>query len=426
MDLDAYLKRFNGRPAIVATKPRSNLSGVIVIPCFREPDWELTLQSLITCEPPSSPIEVLIVLNDSEADAPEVHSENQDLLKAISQWSMSHDTDQLQFHVINALGLPKKNAGVGLARKIGMDEALHRLTCSGNLERGWIAGLDADCLCQPNYLNALDNHFRKNPHTSGCSVYYEHPLEGPLPQEIYNTAARYELHLRYYVEALRHAGFPHAYHTIGSAMAATARTYMAQGGMNRRKAGEDFYFLNKIISSGHFTELNSTIVIPSPRTSDRVPFGTGRAVAKYYGQDYFPTYSWKSIQALKTFFETVRLYDPFTQRGKILTKLQGVPSIITDYIETVKGWEQWQKCIDGTNASSAYLRRFFQWFDAFQCMKCLHFMRDNGHGEMDVLTAAQSVLRTINTPPSPQKKIDEVCALKFLRERQKSIWKMDL
>ena len=51
--------------------------------------------------------------------------------------------------------------------------------------------------------------------------------------------------------------------------------------MNRKKAGEDFYFLQKLFDAGHFSECNTTRVIPSPRPSDRVIFGTGPAIREY-------------------------------------------------------------------------------------------------------------------------------------------------
>jgi hypothetical protein len=143
-----------------------------------------------------------------------------------------------------------------------------------------IACFDADCTCDPNYLAATENFFQSQPSAPGASIYFEHPLDGENREPI----ALYELHLRYYVEALRYAGFPHAYHTIGSSMAARADPYFKQGGMNKRKAGEDFYFLHKIIPLGGFGEINDTRVIPSPRASHRVPFGTGRAPAPLVGQ----------------------------------------------------------------------------------------------------------------------------------------------
>ncbi len=60
--------------------------------------------------------------------------------------------------------------------------------------------------------------------------------------------------------------------------------------MNKRKAGEDFYFIQKIIELGNYTELNTTGVIPSPRISNRVPFGTGKAIGDWVKQgseEYF-------------------------------------------------------------------------------------------------------------------------------------------
>src|SRR5207249_6387595 len=106
-------------------------------------------------------------------------------------------------------------------------------------------------------------HFRENPRSPGCSIYFEHPLEGPLDARVYDAISTYELHLRYYVQALRYAGFPYAYHTFGSCMTVRADAYMEQGGMNKRKAGEDFYFLQKIISLDGFSDLTETTVIPS-------------------------------------------------------------------------------------------------------------------------------------------------------------------
>ena len=61
---------------------------------------------------------------------------------------------------------------------------------------------------------------------------------------------KYELYLRYYRLALEYTGHPHAYHCIGSAFAVRTLDYVAQGGMNKRQAGEDFYFLQKLIATG--------------------------------------------------------------------------------------------------------------------------------------------------------------------------------
>jgi hypothetical protein len=51
--------------------------------------------------------------------------------------------------------------------------------------------------------------------------------------------------------------------------------------MNTKKAGEDFYFLNKIVRKPGFAEIHEALVYPAARISDRVPFGTGRALIGY-------------------------------------------------------------------------------------------------------------------------------------------------
>ncbi|MEZ4848575.1 MAG: hypothetical protein R3B93_08135 [Bacteroidia bacterium] len=76
----------------------------------------------------------------------------------------------------------------------------------------------------------------------------------------------------------------HAFHCVGSSMAVRSIAYQKRGGMNRRKAGEDFYFLQKFIAEGTLAELSTTKVIPSPRASEKVPFGTGRAIKKLAGK----------------------------------------------------------------------------------------------------------------------------------------------
>ncbi len=77
--------------------------------------------------------------------------------------------------------------------------------------------------------------------------------------------------------------------------------------MNRRKAGEDFYFLHKIIPLGEFREVNTTCVIPSSRESDRVPFGTGAAMRKYVAsnESTLLTYAPECFYDLKMFFSCI-------------------------------------------------------------------------------------------------------------------------
>jgi hypothetical protein len=180
-------------------------------------------------------------------------------------------------------------------------------------------------------LRSIERHFEKNPRSPGCSIYFEHPLDGPLDVKVYEAIAAYELHLRYYVHGLRYAGFPHAHHTIGSCMAVRADVYKQQGGMNKRKAGEDFYFLQKIFPLGAFTELTDTTVNPSPRGSDRVPFGTGKAVQAHLAGNKISTYPLEAFLDLKMLFDGL----PATDRDEPLLRSDlgdGLPESLRTFL----------------------------------------------------------------------------------------------
>ena len=108
-----------------------------------------------------------------------------------------------------------------------------------------------------------------------ASIYYEHPVAGlAFSENLYEGIANYELHLRYYVWALRSIKFPYAFQTVGSSMLCRASSYVRYGGMNRRKAGEDFYFLQKIIPHAPKEWINFVSKLdpmPDKRSSWMVP-----------------------------------------------------------------------------------------------------------------------------------------------------------
>jgi len=280
-----------------------------------------------------------------------------------------------------------------LARKIGMDEAVRRFD---DIDRpgGIIVCYDADCRCERNYLRSIERHFEKNPRTPGCSIYFEHPLDGRLDAKVYEAIAAYELHLRYYVHGLRYAGFPHAHHTIGSCMAVRADVYKQQGGMNKRKAGEDFYFLQKIFPLGAFTELTDTTVNPSPRGSDRVPFGTGKAVQAHLAGNKISTYPLEAFLDLKMLFDGL----PATDRDEPLLRSDlgdGLPESLRTFLREQRFTEALAEIRDNTSTPAAFRTRFFRWFNGFQAMKFIHHARDHYYGERAIEADAERLLELL-------------------------------
>ena len=383
-----YFKRFECRPPLIPF-PLSPLTKVIiVIPCYYEPDLLGTLRSLWGCRPPARPVEVIVVVNEPEGATGSVRQRNQRTVAEARAWVEQHRAAHLVVHLLYVDDLPAKHAGVGLARKIGMDEALHRLTAAGT--DGWMVCLDADCEVADNYLTELEEELLEHTPLS-ATVCFEHRLSSVPDETLRRGIIHYELFLRYYVNALRYAGFPYAMHTIGSCMVVRASLYARTGGMNRRKAGEDFYFLHKVAPHGKLREITQTTVYPSARVSQRVPFGTGRAQAEWLQGGRRHTYHPATFEELKTFFSFVSAeYERDEQTTQVAT--QQLPELVrrflqeNQYVDTVKTLKA------GTSQPSAFERRFFAWFDGFMVLKYVHYAREHQHSEVLLPKAAADLL----------------------------------
>ena len=375
--ISRYIRQNIKYPLLIEDVPADDLGMIIVIPCYNEPDVVSAVKSIYQCDPPSCSVEVLVVINGSDADPESVELQN------IKSYQDLHELDDLpdwfSLYVIMNNNFSEKKAGVGLARKIGMDDAVRRFV---HLERynGVVVCYDADSDCDDNYLIELMRIF-DNQKIHSVGINYEHPVEGDdYPEEIYQYITQYELHLRYFIHMQKVIGLPYAYHTVGSSMACRVEAYCSVGGMNQRKAGEDFYFLHKLIKYGGHSELNSTRVIPSPRVSDRVPFGTGKAVGDLKASDsgMYKTYNPKSFFALKELVDDLaNIYDNKAYSIKL-------PKPVLAYLKTIDGDANLQMIIENTTDYPSFQKRFWNWFDAFQLMKYLHFVRDRWFEDIEV------------------------------------------
>ncbi len=390
-----YLKKRSRFPAQIYGTPSSDLELVVVIPAYKEKELLKSLAALKACDLPTKvDIEVIVVFNDSEEDTLAVKSLNKKTYEQACKWSLKNSSKRLKYHILYHSDLPKKEAGVGLARKIGLDEAVFRLEAAQK-PKGILSCFDADSLCDKNYFEALCAYFKNHPKAKACGIHFEHPIEGThFPAKVYRAITLYELHLRYYVLAQRFTGFPFAYQTIGSSMAVRCDAYQQQGGMNKRKAGEDFYFLHKFIALGNFKEIRTTKVIPSPRLSDRVPFGTGKAIGDISTQKtLFESYAPESFQDLRQFFEKVPQF--FASNESDLQKIiRALPKSIQQYLIKVDFTKRLQEIRGNTATAAAFQHRFFLWFNAFQLMKFVHFSRDHFHENVPVEEAAHWLIES--------------------------------
>lgn len=389
-----YLERYAWPGPAIDSKPKDGTKIIVVIPCFHEPEIIVSLNSLLQCTPPDCLVEVLIVINHGENEEEHIKNYNKGSATEIDNWSNSNSNDQISFKSIKAFDLPKKHAGVGLARKIGMDEAVRRFKMLHE-ERGVIVCFDADSICSQNYLTEIYEHFSKVNDINVGLLYFEHPLSGPLSSKTYEGIINYELHLRYYKNILKYVGFPYSFHTIGSCIAVTSATYEKQGGMNKKKAGEDFYFLQKVFPLGGIYNINSATVTPSSRQSERVPFGTGRAIKEFLKNDKeeYLSYHPKSFMDIRLLFNnSSQLFDK-KKASSVLTLLS---ESVQRFLEHIDIESNLSKLRLNCNSKEQFQKAFYQWFNGFTVLKYIHFTRDNYYENINVLEAANFLFSMMN------------------------------
>ncbi len=352
-----YFKRYSWPiDELEGYTPAQDLEMVVVIPSYKETQLDRAIESLFNCSPIPCSIVVLIVINEWEDDPREVVEINKQSLKSIQRFKDQSEIEIKHIHV----RLPQKKAGVGLARKIGMDQATRWFN---QLEHnGIIVCYDADCTTSTNYLSEIYQQY-KNKRTNCAIVFYEHPID------LENGIIEYELHLRYYVDALRYANFPYAFQTLGSCITVSSESYIRCGGMNTRKAGEDFYFLHRIMPYGDFYEINNTTTYPSSRISDRVPFGTGKALSKYDAGSEIKTYDWRSFETIKSFID---------QSSDLLHySSKKFEEPIQKFLKESNFTVALDHILKHSKDPDSFRRNFFNWFDGFRVLKFIHFLRDN-------------------------------------------------
>lgn len=396
----SYFLRHRIFEPFIKVAPQPGTSLIVVIPCFNEPDLSDTLYSLYDACRPSCPVEVIIVINSPEGAGENIIVQNRKTLVQVYEWGAAYSSPAFNVHVIDVPPFARKHAGAGFARKAGMDEALHRFNILDN-ERGIIVSFDADSTCDKNYFTELEKCFSA-PEIPGCNIYFEHPLSGNRePSAIDRAITEYELYLRYFVQAMRLSGFPYAFHTIGSSFAVNARIYALQGGMNRRTAGEDFYFLHKIFPLGNFKELNTTRVIPSSRVSDRVPFGTGATMKRLTGNipEELNAYPLQSFEELEMLFKSVP--DLFGAGEKVvLDVMENLPYCLSSYLKMNRFINEVNQINKHSAGPDTFRKRFFTWFNAFRLIKYLNYARNNCRDDQQISKAAGYLLERLNIPSS--------------------------
>ncbi len=369
---------------------------IVVIPAYDEPDLLETIDSLSSCKRPDCGVEVLVLIN-APSNASEQQIENNGRAeKEIESW-LKVNKPFFRLLVFNNGRSDNMRWGVGMARKRGMDEAAYRLYQAMN-HRGVIASLDGDCIVAENYFVTIEKELLWQKNANAASLFFEHRDVSTVTDQG-NAILLYELHLRYYFQALKYCGYPWVTHTVGSSMAVKADTYKKSGGMSPRQAGEDFYFIQKLIPVGGYLNIWNTVVYPSGRASNRVPFGTGRAVSLIMdsGDISLKTYNLQAFNDLKTLFRSVDRLKDHELSDEDVSEL--IPFSLRQFIAP----EKWRmKIIEieaNTGSQDAFRKRFFQWFNMFMIVKYLNYVHVTMFQKVSVADAGKELLLLLGRDP---------------------------
>ncbi len=366
--LEKYLRtRAVRAPWQLAGTNRSNFKAAIIIPALAEAgSLPQTISSFaLNRADLLQQTLFIVVVNNRTSASDELKTDNQVTL----QWLRDSLRPQLNLAWVDAaspgLELPEKE-GVGLARKIGFDLALTRLDWQ---KSPLLISLDADTLVAENYLAAIFQHFDESC-CGGATVPFRHQAAADPPQEA--AIRHYELYLRSYLFGLQLAGSPYAYHTIGSAIACRADAYLAAGGMNRRQAAEDFYFLQQLAKTSGVEMLTGTLVSPSPRFSSRVPFGTGKAVQGQLeeGRQMFRFSSAAAFALLRQWLQLVA--DHLDRPAEGLLAAAGKTSgPLQAFLQELNFNEVWARLQQNHTNPAARRQAFHCWFDGLRTRQLL-------------------------------------------------------
>jgi len=262
---------------------------------------------------------------------------------------------------------PGISGGVGAARKLGMDTFLAAHTAD-SVDDTLLWSLDADTRVEPEYFTAVEAAFAAHPRAGFCTLGFRHE-PGATPA-LESAIREYEAYLRDYVENLRRAGSPYAFHSIGSAFAVRGSSYVRAGGMKVRNAGEDFYFLQECAKCGAFFELEEVLVHPSARLSGRNAFGTGPALEKILAGKALNRISPAAFDALATLLAAARDPELAADPEKLSA---AVPEKAREFLASCRFAENWRRILANTPCDPASRERaFHRWFDGLKTLRLLH------------------------------------------------------
>ena len=374
---DIYLSKYLRKKSLdTFRKPHKDIGNrkfefLIVIPCYNEFDYLFdTLDSIDSQDQDLlSQSLVVIVINNSQEEAKSVIDNNQKTYDALISKNY-----KFTFIAIDSFtkdyAIPEKLAGVGYARKIGLDFSLNYIKD----DKSVLCCLDADTLIDLDYLKIINQNF-ENGIDAGVINFKHQRSESAIIEE---GIRKYELAIKTIAEKIDQTGSPYGYVSMGSTIACNAKSYVACGGMNTKKATEDFYFLQSLAKYTKIHKIKEQLVFPSSRNENRVYLGTGFRISEYVENNAFKNLEF-SDQSYLEISKIIQIIDDgwhkhnefiMLELNKVLDE-KSLKFLINKDLEHILN--QFRQNAKNKNQ---FILFFNQWFDALavvQLLKTLNF-----------------------------------------------------
>lgn len=363
----------------------------ICIPVYNEyPSFFSTLRSLhvssltyLAYEKNPVPVSIICCVNARLHDPARIRENNAKMIYELTRIGFREFTDHpvLDLIVLDHSGdntVFDSNQGVGLARKIAMDYAVLNgaqvLSC-----------LDADTLVSSPYILCLSLFYKKtrintNEHQPAWALTgFSHQKAETLEAE--KAIRSYEKYLNEHSRLLYECGTPYYPIALGPTIVCTAEAYAQCGGMNKRRAGEDFYFLQSLIKlhaefQGEQVVYLSCCVYPSSRISERVLFGTGKKIQNIINGEISTVFEHHMYEILKKFllrFHKVLKENPMDFLHEVSFNL---PEIMP-FLERDGFFKDWQNIYAVHAKSLKNLEHaFHDRFDGLKIIRLFHYLEE--------------------------------------------------
>ena len=307
---------------------------------------------------------IIIVINNKVNDENKIINSNWKTIEIIKLFK------NLNIHYVDAFScnnaLPTKYAGVGLARKIGFDIGLNFSN-----ENTIFCSLDADTIISEKYLQVIYK-FYNNKYTSSAVINFKHICSSS--KKLNESIKSYEEFIKTTSLNLKKANSPYYYHAIGSTITCTALAYASVGGMSKRKATEDFYFLESLAKYKKVKTINEILVYPSSRISNRVYLGTGFRMEQ----------ASKGFDLRELFFkkQSFLILSKWLKLGKnsmnlkidtVLLEANIINENLPNFLNEQKIYLIWEGLQKSSPTTEHFEKQFHRWFDALKTIKLLKY-----------------------------------------------------